>query len=82
MGEGASEEFCIDPDANGFRPNVFVNIEANLSRKLEILDIYSTELGVFPFPRSLEAVRALAALRGTAAGCRAAEAFMLLKEIL
>jgi LmbE family N-acetylglucosaminyl deacetylase len=75
-------EFGLDPDTNGFRPNVFINISAYLENKHEILEIYGTELGEFPFPRSIEAVRALAALRGATAGCAAAEAFMLLKEII
>lgn len=64
----------------GFRPNVFVNIEPFLDDKLRAMDIYESELGVFPFPRSHEALRALAALRGAASGFRAAEAFELLRE--
>jgi N-acetylglucosamine malate deacetylase 1 len=74
-------EFGISPVAPGFRPNVFVDIHPYLNEKIEILKIFSSELGEFPFPRSIEAVRALALLRGTSAGCEAAEAFMLLKEI-
>jgi hypothetical protein len=35
---------------------------------------------VFPFPRSVEAIRALAAVRGAASGFVAAEAFQLLRE--
>lgn len=64
-----------------FRPNVFVNIEPYLAEKLQAMDIYASELGVFPFPRSHEAIRALATLRGAASGFRAAEAFELLREI-
>lgn len=75
-------DFGINPDANGFRPNVFVDITNYLETKLEIMKVYASELGEFPFPRSGQAVRALAALRGAASGCHAAEAFMLLKEIL
>jgi len=75
-------EFGLNPDSNGFRPNVFVDISSHLEKKLDILSVYASELGVFPFPRSIEAVRALAALRGAASGCIAAEAFMLLKEII
>jgi hypothetical protein len=37
---------------------------------------------VHPFPRSETALRALAVLHGTVAGCPAAEAFLLLREIL
>lgn len=75
-------EFGISPDVSGFRPNVFVDIHPYLDRKIEILRTYAAELGEFPFPRSVEAVRALAQLRGSAAGCKAAEAFMLLKEVV
>ena len=63
-----------------FRPNVFVDIEPFLSEKLRAMDIYASELGAFPFPRSHEAIRALATLRGAASGFRAAEAFELLRE--
>jgi len=75
-------DFGINPDANGFRPNVFVDIGDQFQGKLAIMDIYGTEMGEFPFPRSIQAVEALAALRGVAAGSSAAEAFMLLKEIV
>lgn len=64
----------------GFRPNVFVDIEPFLDNKLRAMDIYETELGPFPFPRSHQAIRALAMLRGAAAGFKAAEAFELLRE--
>ncbi len=65
-----------------FRPNVFINIEPYLAEKLQAMDIYVSELGVFPFPRSHDAIRALATLRGAASGFKAAEAFELLREIL
>ena len=64
-----------------FRPNVFINIEPYLADKLRAMDIYESELGEFPFPRSHEAIRALATLRGAASGFKAAEAFELLREI-
>jgi LmbE family N-acetylglucosaminyl deacetylase len=75
-------DFDINPDSRGFRPNVFINIETNLEDKIRIMKLYTGETGKFPFPRSEEALRALAALRGSAAGYKAAEAFMLLKEII
>lgn len=74
-------DFGINPDNNGFRPNVFVKIEDYIEEKIKIIKIYESELGCFPFPRSEQAIRALAMLRGAASGCKAAEAFMLLKEI-
>ena len=72
-------DFGLGTD-QGFRPNVFVDIEQFLDTKLRAMDIYASELGVFPFPRSHEAIRALATLRGAASGFRAAEAFELLRE--
>jgi LmbE family N-acetylglucosaminyl deacetylase len=72
-------DFGLGTD-QGFRPNVFVDIEPFLDDKLRAMDIYESELGVFPFPRSHDAIRALAALRGAASGFKAAEAFELLRE--
>ena len=72
-------DFGLGTD-QGFRPNVFVDIEPFLDNKLRAMDIYESELGVFPFPRSHEAIRALATLRGAASGFKAAEAFELLRE--
>ena len=66
--------------SQGFRPNVFVNIETYLDDKLRAMDIYASELGAFPFPRSHETIRALATMRGATSGFKAAEAFELLRE--
>ena len=74
-------EFGLRPDDPGFRPNLFIDIGDQLERKIQILNLYAGEMGEFPFPRSEECVRAQAALRGSKAGLRAAEAFMVLKEV-
>jgi LmbE family N-acetylglucosaminyl deacetylase len=63
-----------------FCPNVFVDIEHFFSKKLQIMDLYSSEIGEFPFPRSHKAIQALATLRGSASGFKAAEAFELFRE--
>lgn len=65
---------------HAFRPNVFVDISPFLEQKIRAMDVYESELGVFPFPRSPDALRALASVRGAAAGYVAAEAFELLRE--
>ena len=66
-----------------FAPNVFVDVAgAPLAAKLGALEAhYAEELRPFPHPRSLEALRALAAWRGATAGVVAAEAFMLLRGV-
>lgn len=73
--------FGIAPHHATFRPNVFIDISAHIERKLEIMRLYAGEIAAHPFPRSEQAIRALATLRGSEAGCQAAESFMLLKEI-
>jgi LmbE family N-acetylglucosaminyl deacetylase len=72
-------DFSLIPQ-HGFQPNVFIDIGSYLNRKLQALEIYSSEMSEFPFPRSEEAIRALATLRGSASGYMAAEAFELLRE--
>ncbi len=63
-----------------FTPNYFVDIEPFLDGKLQAMAVYESELGEFPFPRSHQAIRALAKVRGAASGYVAAEAFELLRE--
>ena len=73
-------DFGISPVERAFAPNVFVDISAQMERKEQILSLFESELAAFPFPRSLEAVRALAKVRGAASGYAAAESFMLLRQ--
>ncbi len=80
--ETLSETDIAPPKKNvSFNPQVFSDISRYLNKKIRILYTYKSELGKFPFPRSSKAIRALAAVRGVACGYRAAEAFMLIKEI-
>jgi len=74
--------FNINPDTRGFMPNVFVDISLFLQQKIDIMKIYESELKEHPFPRSVEAMKALSCIRGSQIGVEAAEAFMLLKESL
>lgn len=64
-----------------FRPNYYVDIAEFLERKLQAMAIYSSEIAPLPFPRSIEALRSLAILRGATSGFMAAEAFQLLREL-
>lgn len=73
--------FSLSPDRNAFSPNSYVDVSAWLDRKIEVMRLFEGELSEHPFPRSEAAIRALATLRGSEAGCEAAEAHMLLKEI-
>ncbi len=83
MMETISEtDFAPAIPTNAFLPNSYVDISDYISRKIEILKIYESEIKEHPFPRSIRAVEALAVLRGAQAGCEYAESFMMLKEII
>lgn len=65
-----------------FSPNWFVDISTVIDKKMAALHCYEEELRSFPHARSLEGVRALAQLRGSSCGVHAAEAFMLIREVV
>ncbi|MDD2798962.1 MAG: PIG-L family deacetylase [Bacteroidales bacterium] len=66
---------------DAFIPTHFINIEDNLSAKLKAMECYSGQLRVFPNPRSLETLEALAKFRGATVGFQRAEAFMVIRTI-
>lgn len=66
---------------NEFIPNVYNDISAFLGKKMEALSYFKSQMGEYPNARSLKAVEALAVYRGTTVGVKAAEAFMLIREI-
>ena len=45
------------------------------------MEVYESEIGEHPFPRSERNILALGTLRGATCGCDYAESFVLLKEI-
>jgi LmbE family N-acetylglucosaminyl deacetylase len=65
-----------------FAPTVFVDIDSQLDRKINAMRAYSREMRAFPHPRSLEMLTAKARSRGAQVGLAAAEAFILLREIV
>jgi len=80
MYETPSETELNFIDNRVFRPNVFVNIAQYIDNKIEVMKIYDGEMGEFPFPRSEKTIRALAALRGSQSGFKAAESFELVYD--
>ena len=73
-------EQALNP-ATKFEPRVFFDITKFLNKKIETMKLYEGEMGQHPFPRSEDALRALASYRGLMCGCSAAEAFMPLREV-
>lgn len=74
-------EFAPALSENAFMPNCFVDISNEIEDKIQLVNIYKSELGEHPFPRSERNIRALATYRGAIAGVGYAEAFQLIKSI-
>ena len=50
--------------------------------KLKALEAYESEMRIWPHSRSIESVQNLARWRGASVGVEAAEAFMLIRQIV
>lgn len=66
---------------NEFIPNAYSDISEFLGKKLEAMEIFTTQLAAYPNARSLGAVKALAMYRGALVNMDAAEAFVTIREI-
>lgn len=65
-----------------FIPTVYIDVSDYLHVKLEAMKCYASQLKEEPHSRSLQAIEAQSHLRGAHAGLSAAEAFMLIREIV
>ena len=66
---------------NSFTPNVFFHLEnENLNDKCESFKFYESEIKEFPYPRSENAIRSLASVRGFQSGTKYAEAYTLIRQ--
>lgn len=80
--ETLSETGWNIPNAtNDFIPNVYEDISDTLEKKIEAMNIFKSQLAEFPAARSLGAIEVLAKFRGATVNTRAAEAFLLIREI-
>lgn len=75
----SSTEWALN--GNVLKPQYFVNIAEFINQKIDALSAYEKEVRLFPHPRSFEAVRHLAALRGAHMGQQFCEAFQLIRYI-
>lgn len=66
---------------NEFIPTVYSDISRFLDKKIEALSVFKSQIADYPNARSLKAIEALAIYRGTTVGVKAAEAFLLIREI-
>lgn len=68
----------IEPN---FTPNWVVDVSDHISKKLNALECYKSQISEFPGPRSIEAVEALAKFRGTQAGFGYGEGLHIVRMI-
>jgi LmbE family N-acetylglucosaminyl deacetylase len=64
-----------------FSPNVFVNIDKYVDRKIKAMEKYKTELRAYPHPRSTDGILTASRRWGAVAGYECAEAFQLIREL-
>ncbi len=77
----SSTEWAFQQFSPSFQPNLFVDIESTLEKKIAAMEVYSSEARTFPHPRSPESLRSQARRWGSVVGLRAAEAFQVVREI-
>ena len=63
------------------KPNFYVSIKQEWDKKRKALEAYKEELGVFPHPRPIKSIEALAIKRGAESGLEKAEAFCVIRKI-
>lgn len=73
-------EFAPALPEKAFIPNCYIDISSQIDKKMELMEVYESELGQHPFPRSERNIRALATFRGASCGVEYAEAFQILKS--
>ncbi|WP_445636141.1 PIG-L deacetylase family protein [Nostoc sp. DSM 114161] len=78
----SSTEWQTPGSAPAFTPNWFVDISETLSLKLKALVVYESEMRPWPHARSMEALEHLARWRGASVGLKAAEAFVLGRNLI
>lgn len=64
-----------------FIPNHYVDIDQFLEKKMLAINAYSMEMRDFPHPRSVKAIKSLAAWRGASVGIQNAECFQVIRQI-
>lgn len=67
---------------SAFHPNAFFDISKYLEKKLEAFSMHVDQVKEFPHERSITTLRALATLRGSTVHREAAEAFLIIREVV
>ena len=76
----SSSEWSFSQFEN-FQPNLFINIEKSIEKKIAAMNAYDNEIRSFPHPRSSENLKAISEYRGSSVGMKKAEAFQIVRSI-
>ncbi len=77
----SSTDWQAQGENSQFVPNYFIDITKYLEKKIKLLKVYKNEMRKWPHSRSFENIKFLAKTRGATVGCKAAEAFQLVRSI-
>lgn len=77
----SSTEWSAPALGPSFQPNYYVNIAEHIDAKKQALLAYNSEMHEYPHTRSIDAITALAQVRGSSVGVPYAEAFMIIRKI-
>jgi LmbE family N-acetylglucosaminyl deacetylase len=77
----SSSEWSFQSLGRSFRGNYFVDISETLDTKIKAMECYRSEIRNFPHPRSTKALHAISTRWGSVVGCKAAEAFEVIRSI-
>lgn len=67
---------------NKFLPNVYIDIEPFIEKKISAMKKYKSEICDYPHPRSIEGIELLAKYRGMIVGKKYVEAFELIRKVV
>jgi len=67
---------------DGFIPNLFVDIENVIQKKIDAIKQYGNEVENFPHPRSVEAIISRAKYWGSTVGLPKAEVFLIVRQVV
>ena len=79
----SSTDWAFNINGQQFRPDTFIEIgELGLAKKIQAMNAYEGVMRPYPHPRSNDAIRALAVLRGSQAGRNFCEGFQTAMNVI
>ncbi len=76
----SSTDWSYETNVDGFRPNLYVEVENEIDIKLKALACYRNVMRKYPNPRSVESIKGLAAYRGSQNAQIYSEAFQTIYQ--